>query len=415
MRILWFSNIAFSDEEMSSTGTWLEGMAMALYQEYEGEVEIFNIAQGQVNDVLENKAKGVRQWILPAYNKYSSPSKKLVDIIVSIIKKASPDLIQIWGTESYWGELPIKEYFPRIPILLDMQGFMRSIVSNYYGDLTPTDLLRCISIKELLKPSSSLFQYRRRYKVSGGREKRILRQAQNVSVQSEWMAACVESQNCGCRMFRTRIALREPFYSANQWQRNEESSPVIFSTASTVSPLKGLYVLLKAFKVVVQKYPQCKLRLAGMMQEGIRKGGYARFIDNYLKRNKLEDSVVFLGALDTGKLIQEYQNCDVFVNPSCVESYSLVLAEAMFLGVPTVASYVGAMGELGDDEISVLYFPKHDYAMCAHQIIRIIENKDLANLLSKNAMLKASMRNNVKLVAETQFQIYKMLLSEQGC
>lgn len=415
MKILWFSNIAFSDEEMSSTGTWLEGMARALYQEYGGEVEIFNITQGQVSDVFENKAKGVCQWILPAYNKYSSPPKKLVDVIVSIIEKISPNLIQIWGTESYWGLLPIKKYFPEIPVLLDMQGFMRSIVSNYYGDLTPMELLRCVSMKELLKPSSSLFQYRRRYKLSARREKKILRQAQNVSVQSEWMAACVESQNCDCRMFKTRIALREPFYSANQWKGNEKDFPVIFSTASTISPLKGLYVLLKAFKIVIQKYPQCKLRLAGMMQEGIRKGGYARFIDNYLKKNKLKDSVVFLGALDTGKLIQEYQNCDVFVNPSCVESYSLVVAEAMFLGVPTVASYVGAMGELGDDKTSVLYFPKHDNAMCAHQIIRIIENKDLANLLSKNAMLKASMRNNVKQVAKAQFQIYKMLLSKQGC
>ena len=101
---------------------------------------------------------------------------------------------------------------------------------------------------------------------------------------------------------------------------------------------------------------------------------------------------------------------NLFVNPSYVESYSLVNAEAMYLGVPTISAFAGAMGELGVDNESVLYYPRHDYRMCAFQIERLLKDSELSVQLSKEAICKGEIRNNFQNVVDNQVSIYNNIL-----
>ena len=411
LRILWFSNIAFTEQQMSSTGTWIVGMASALQTYYSNNVSLYNITQASIAKVLHEKAGGIEQWILPCIdvlkkNDFVSITKQIHSIIDSI----KPNLIHIWGTEAYWGMLPFGKMCPNIPVLLDMQGYVKSVVDNYYGDLTLTELLKCISIKELLKPSSSLYAYKLRYKKQAKLESGIINKMVNISVQSDWMEACIKSENEHCRIFRTGIALRNMFYQAEKWNFSDNKEPIIFTTASLSMPLKGLSVLLKAFVIVKKYYPNAVLYIAGFEQKGIRECGYSRLLKSYMKEEEIVSSVKYLGALKTDELIKMYQKCSLFVNPSMIESYSLVVAEAMALGVPTVATYAGAMCELGIHGSSILHFPKGDYIICATQIMKILENPDLAISLSYRARKEALKRNEIESIAHNQYVIYCELL-----
>ena len=130
----------------------------------------------------------------------------------------------------------------------------------------------------------------------------------------------------------------------------------------------------------------------------------------YISHNNLQNSIKFLGALDTNSLIREYQTASVVVNPSSIESYSLVVAEAMHIGSPVVAAYVGGMAELGKNNESSLYFPKEDYVTCARRILEILENNTLSTSLSKNAIDCSCNRDSLETIASKQLHIYNSLL-----
>lgn len=410
IRALWFSNIAFREKEMDATGTWITGMAEALLSTPTAQIKIFNITQGSTAKIEHENIKDIEQWILPQCKK-TYPSKFLINNVSEIINKIQPDIIHIWGTESYWGSIPFHSICPNIPVILDMQGFVQSVAENYYADLSFKERLKCIHLKEILKPSSSSFAYQHRYKKAAKREAEIIKLHKNISVQSNWIESCIKSINPDCTILHTGISLRKQFYNSNHWKPNNHQ--IIFSTASTTTPLKGLFLLLKAFNIVHSQAPNTKLVIAGELQSGIRISGFSKFLIKYIKTHKLTGSISFIGALNASQLTEQLQKASVFVNPSYVESYSLVIAEAMMIGTPTVATFAGAMPELGKDNESILYFPKGDYIMCAQKIINLLNNPTLAATISAKAQEIANHRNDISSITQKQLKIYSTILSKQ--
>lgn len=403
MRVLWFSNIRLIESQMSGSGTWISGMNDLLSQHYP-EVHIANVTVSDVRKVTEELVKGRKQWILP-----KNTTSDDIEIFAEIIQSYAPDLIQIWGTEFFWATIPFDKICPEVPVLLDMQGFYSSVLDVLYGDLTMRERMMCIGIKELLRPASSLWGMSRNLRRSANREEDVIRKYSTISVQSKWVKENVMLLNPQVHTYETRIALRPQFFNAEKWSVDAMMPYTIFSTASMVEPTKGSYTLLKAFREVKRVVPQACLVLAGTTQTGIRKSGYLRMMERFINSNGLKDSVKLVGCLDTDNLIREYLKANVFVNPSYVESYSLILAESTYLGVPTVAGYAGAMGELGDDK-SILYFPKYDYRSCASKIIAILTNRGIAENLSTNSMFFSETKHNPENVARIQFSIYNSVI-----
>ncbi len=405
MKILWFTSSRVHKSKIYCSGTWVSGMIEAL-QIYYPELQIVLVTKGEVEGIVEEYTYCCKQWLLP---KQENKSQIYVEGIENIIREESPDIIHVWGTEDFWGTLSFDTMAPGIPCLLEMQGVVSTVADNFYGELNFKEFLRCWSIKEFLKPTSSLPFMRHNYASIINRERGIIKKFGNISVQSEWSKAYVKEINPNATLYNTGIALRDEFYSASKWVFNKINQYSIFSTAITSLPLKGALTLVRAFSVVHKKYPNAKLFMAGSIEKGIRKSGYRRLIDKIIKKHRLQDSIIFLDKLDATSLIKYYQNCQVFVNPSHVESYSMVVAEAMYIGIPVVASYSGAMGELGP-EGSVLYFPKSDYTMCAYLIQKLIEDPNYAIEQSRKSLLVSANRQNIESVSHNQYHIYSDIL-----
>lgn len=134
---------------------------------------------------------------------------------------------------------------------------------------------------------------------------------------------------------------------------------------------KGFDVLISAFQIVHNKYPDYRLRLFG-------KGSQTDKYIDLVRKLKLQDSVVFCGYSDNLK--KEISEDGVFVLPSRYEGMPNVLMEAMSVGLPCVSTnctpggpaYLLQNGENGilvdiDDSISM-----------ANAIIQLIENPECA-------------------------------------
>lgn len=94
---------------------------------------------------------------------------------------------------------------------------------------------------------------------------------------------------------------------------------------------KNHRMLLEAFSKVVENYPECRLRLAGS-------GVLEAQMKEYSSELKIARQVDFLGLLPRNEIVKEMQQMDAFVLSSKVETFGVVLIEALSCGKPVVAT-----------------------------------------------------------------------------
>lgn len=411
MRVLWFSNCVLATTSCSGSGSWLFGMKSII----SGHVELFNITSSNVTDITKNKAEGITEYVLPEYQLYDGiPSKDNISIIQQLISEISPDIIHIWGIEKYWARLFQRGYLKGYPVLLEVQGVLSACGNCFYGGLTPKEIFSTFGIRELIRPWARLDN---KYKLMRDRacdETMLIKSFSHLSTQSAWTRHQLSfSKSSECRVYETLRPLRKEFYKATKWEKKDKKAPIVYASASYNSPFKGLHVLIKAMQYVVKMYPQARLKIAGASgnKPFYKEDGYIRYIKGLTKELGIKDNVEFMGRLDTNGIITNLQNCDVFVNPSFVESYSAAAAEAMYLGVPSLLSYAGAMPNFSEVKEVALYYSPMDFVDCAAKIIDLFEDEVVRNTIIHNAVAQMPLKCSPEKVRETQLLIYKEVLN----
>lgn len=95
---------------------------------------------------------------------------------------------------------------------------------------------------------------------------------------------------------------------------------------------KGFDILIRAFKEVLNKYPQTVLLIAGEDE------GEKEVLEALIKDLELQQKVFFTGALSGQEKVDFLAYADLFVLPSYNENFGNVYAEALAAGTPIVAS-----------------------------------------------------------------------------
>lgn len=405
--IVWLSNFCFSEQASSSSGTWIESIAYGLLREK--KIRLTNITLGNVPEITRSDACGVEQWLVPlsSLNKNGEPSQKIIRHLVHLINSLHPDLIHVWGTERFWGSLTAKKIF-HCPVLLEVQGVTFAMIPFMCGCLSQKEIRACRGIKEWLKPSVSLPAFQHRYERLAPREQMILASHDYIDYQSEWTLGTIQPYCYARRIFKTRRSIRKPFLLAKPWEWVENRFRVF--TYNGLSANKGLHIAVRALAQLKRFFPEIQLAVAGTVQQGIRRSGYTNWIMKEIQRLHLQDSVVFLGALNANQLVHEIQSSSVVVVPSLIESYSAVLAESMAVGVPIVATYTGAMPEVGGGCVS--HFPIADVGACAAAIKSFLEDEDLSVRMGSAARKRSLAMHQQSDAAHRQQEIYEEIFSD---
>lgn len=410
IKVVWLSNVAFSNMEIQSTGTWLIAMGQALLSN--STIELHNIAQSNKCIYKKESIGSLTQYYVPIekLKRNGLPSSKTIKFIVEIIKEINPDIIHVWGTENYWGLLTARNFIKGV-VLLEIQGLKYLVAKVYYGNLTLFELLKSINLKEILKPTTSLFAGKYRLYKWGKYEKEMIKAHENIATPSDWISFHVSLINKKCRKYRSGMILRKEFTESIQWDRKDVQDLVIFSSSNVAHAYKGLHVLFKSLFILKKKYPSIILKIAGNhILSGIKTKGYLKFLKNEAKNLGINESIKWLGPLNSKEIVCQLRSSHVNVIPSFVESYSMTLAEAMMVGTPTVVAFSGAMPELAHHCESALFYTATDEVMCAMQIEKILKDKELAERLSDNARTIGLKRHDAKAIISKQLKIYEELI-----
>jgi glycosyltransferase involved in cell wall biosynthesis len=117
--------------------------------------------------------------------------------------------------------------------------------------------------------------------------------------------------------------------TCRDFTKKKEQVAIRFLNVSRLYHVKGQTDLILGFKKFADKYPFCELHIVG-------EGPMREKLEQLIKECELEDKVTLLGARnDVPALLATY---DCFVFPTHVEGFSGALVEAMFAGLPILAS-----------------------------------------------------------------------------
>ena len=213
-----------------------------------------------------------------------------------------------------------------------------------------------------------------------------------------------------------------------------------------VSPHKGLHVLLEAFKLVVERFPNVRLDISGPignypleenfdLKDREQLDGLAHFYArgamphlrakflsgpspaeaylSYLKRlvpQNMSSKVTFLGFIPRSQLIDRYYSADVFAfTPIWNEGFGIPPVEAMAAGVPVVASRSGAVVETVTHQQTGFLVEKNNPQQVADRILTLLENNSLREAMGKCARQHVLKRFTWDLVAARIYERYRTL------
>ncbi len=163
----------------------------------------------------------------------------------------------------------------------------------------------------------------------------------------------------------------------------DEQTPFMLSV-SDIYIQKNLHGLVAALPRIMERFPDIRLKVAGRPNDA----DYLKGVRRQAAKLGVACHIDFLGHCSVETLRNLYSRCKVFVFPSTVETFGNALVEAMASGAPVASSKTAAMPEIAGD--AALYFHPLDSDDIAEQVIRILEDPELAATLSQRGIERAA-------------------------
>jgi len=146
---------------------------------------------------------------------------------------------------------------------------------------------------------------------------------------------------------------------------------------ANLRPQKDHLNLLRAFNVVINKYPDWTLHLVGKDFED----DYSQRIKTYIKGCKLEQSVFLYGSCTAVSSL--LKSCDIGVLSSASEGLPLALLEYGLASLPVVATNVGDCNQVIKPNETGLLIRANDSVVLAEALIWNITNINKRELYAK--------------------------------
>lgn len=415
MKILEFSPVPLSPALNDSgvhgpvIGGWVESLIRAMLKE-SADIQFCVISLGTHSSDIS--VGGVRYL--------TADVKMFVGIARKVINEFRPDVIHINGAEFFYAAFPIDVY-GNVPVVVSLQGIINGYMPHYNGALTPIELRGTnINLRYLLRGTSILGEQKKWYKEQSKAEATAISQHRYFTGRTDWDRAWVQYINPTAKYFSVNETLRAPFYKAMRTPQTVVRHS-IYCGAAAGYPLKGLHWLVRAVASLKTEFPDIQLRVAAAKDRiGARRGfvaqlkddAYAIYLRRLIRQLGVQDNIIGLPSLSAEAVVKELEHAEIFVLPSLCENSPNSLGEAMLVGTPAIATYVGGTPSILKDRDEGMLVPSADPAILACAIRHWFNHPDEAETCAKKAQIKARMRHDGSANAKAMLAVYKEVLNE---
>lgn len=420
MRILWFTNTPCGGQDYidksfgnSSSGGWLKSLDKSIQDRVDLHIVFYH------SKVSKKFKYGKTQYYpIKRENFYLSIikniyRKKILDIqdesiYLELINDIKPDLIHIHGTENPFGCIIDKT---NIPILVSIQGIITACYNKFCTGIEYKYLRTLngsLSIRTLI---DGLFPFLRNYDAywkMAKIEQRNLQKCRHIMGRTDWdrritsVLASKSSYHFGGEI------LRDSFY-LNQW-KNHNSNKLIINTTSSNNPYKGFETICKSTSLLNGLGIDFEWRVAGISENDL----VVKITKRKLKADFPTKNLVLLGRLSESDLVTSLIHANIYVMCSHIENSPNNLCEAMILGVPCIATYVGGTGSMLKDKEEGILVQDGDPWAIAGAILEMRQNPILAIKMGVKARETALQRHNPEKIIEDILDAYKSIIENEN-
>lgn len=353
----------------------------------------------------------------PMAFKYSSRSGKIYQRLTGALYDSNtegireaiadfkPDVIHLFGTESGVGEVV---HLTDIPVVVHIQGLVNPYLYAWLPKgISQSGIAKASSLRAKLFRRGLYFEYPL-FKKRADRETEIISKAKYFFGRTSWDHNYLKLCKSSFNYFHCEEVLRPLFYQV-RWQRQVSQ---VFKITTIINPqiYKGLEMVLAAAKLLKDsKKLAFEWNIIGMD----RSHELVSIVENLLKDRFADYNVIFKGAKSGEDLITNLQSSNLFVHPSHIDNSPNSVCEAMIIGMPVLAGFVGGIPSLiQDQETGILYNSNDPYEL-AYKILAASENSDLLEKISEKARKTALERHQVENIVDTVYSTYKLVIEKE--
>lgn len=417
MRVLWTVNLIPSEAtkelgiQSEVLGGWVESMASKLRGK--GEIELGIACKCSADQQFKIEINGIKYYSLsyPAKQSLEDLEKTCEEIIADF----QPDLIQIEGTEFLHAKAMLNKGNEKdIPTVVSMQGILNGQYVYQCGQLQMDDMMFSGSLTNIFAAWILHLRKRMWYKPRMKPEREIIESAKYILGRTTWDRAHTYAINPKAEYYTCNRVLRDAFYYT-EWKLDQIERHSIY-VGNGYYALKGLHFLIQALPQLIREYPNLKVYVAGYKpyegqdKRSFLKKGYASYLKKLICDLGVEKNIIFTGPLKAQEVADKLAHVNAYVLTSVAENSPNTLGEAMMVGTPCVASYVGGVPDMVRDGEEALLYRNDDPALLAWNIKKIFDNDELALKLSEQGHEKAMMTHDAQKNAEQLMNVYKEIL-----
>ncbi len=415
MKILWIVNIPLGPlckrlNQKDNSGLWMSPLLEQLAENKEFKMTVAITAY--VKETVRMEENGIVYYALPDVPPmlYRENKPSNIRSWEELFAREKPDLIELWGTEFTHGLCALRAA-GGIPSIVRMQGYLSAIAAHYTAGMTPRELRRSVTLRDIWK-RDSIARQQEKYFSAAQKEAQIIELSNRVICQNGWGESVIKARHPNARVDFCPLSI-QPVFGDYQW-RIEETEPFsVICNASDYS-LKGVHVLIRAIALLKHKYPEIKLYVPGRpavaqktLEWQLRKRGYAKYVEKLIRELDVESRIVWLGNITQKELAERYAKTRVFVLCSAIENQSSSLIEAMTVGVPAIASAVGEIPQFIKDRENGLLYRFGEYDVLADRIDKVFSDERLSNRLSENGQKDMRREHDAERIYEIVCGIYR--------
>ena len=147
---------------------------------------------------------------------------------------------------------------------------------------------------------------------------------------------------------------------------------IVIGTVKTLEEIYGIEYLIKAFKIVVEKYPDLPLKL--LIVGG---GSLEMKLTQLTKDLQIDQKTIFTGQIDYKEIPKYHNMLSISVSVSNSESFGVAIIEASACEKPVVVSDVGGLPEVVEDGVTGYIVQPRSSIETAKAIEKLLIDKSL--------------------------------------
>ncbi len=417
MKVLWTANLipanvaqklGLSSEVL---GGWVESMTSQLCKAK--DIELAIACKCEKNIQFAETIDNIKYFSL-GYSPDTEFSKLETDC-KKIIENFLPDIIHIEGTEFVHARAMQKTAKEKnIPTVVSLQGILNGQYIYQCGNLQIDDMMFSKSLTDIFAAWIMHLRKTKWFKPRMQTEKEIIENADYILGRTTWDRAHSYAINPNAEYYSCARNLRKPFYE-EKWDINEMQRHSVY-VGNGYNALKGLHFVIMALPQLIREYPDIKVYVAGYKPytendtRSFIKKGYAAYLKKLIQDLKVDSYIEFTGPLNAQQVAKKLSSVNAYVLCSSIENSPNTLGEAMMVGTPCVASYVGGVSDMAKDGTEALFYRNDDPKLLAWNIKKIFDSDELALTLSDNAKKKAHITHDLERNAKLLTDAYKDIL-----